>query len=139
MITVDFVLLARIEDYFLKYIGQYSDIAVEYSKVPESLNIEVEDVESFEAFPISVTVRHLPQEKPAESTELEVPNGLYRSNLTADTTNSVLAAAKDTNGSKVETIRAKYVVGCDGAHSWTRRQIGSVMEGEQADFIWSVT
>ena len=37
-----------------------------------------------------------------------------------------------------EMIRAKYVVGCDGAHSWTRTQLGFQMEGEQTEFIWGV-
>lgn len=36
------------------------------------------------------------------------------------------------------TIRAKYVIGCDGAHSWTRKRLGSVMEGEQTEYIWGV-
>lgn len=29
-----------------------------------------------------------------------------------------------------ETVKAKYVVGCDGAHSWTRRQLGFDMVGD---------
>ncbi len=28
------------------------------------------------------------------------------------------------------------MIGCDGAHSWTRRQLGFHMQGEQTDFIW---
>ena len=35
-------------------------------------------------------------------------------------------------------ISAKYMIGCDGAHSWTRRQLGFIMQGEQTDFIWGV-
>lgn len=31
---------------------------------------------------------------------------------------------------KSETVRAKYVVGCDGAHSWIRTQLGIDMVGE---------
>lgn len=30
------------------------------------------------------------------------------------------------------------MIGCDGAHGWTRRQLGFQMEGEQTDFIWGV-
>ncbi|KAK8060691.1 FAD binding domain-containing protein [Apiospora saccharicola] len=37
-----------------------------------------------------------------------------------------------------ETIRARYVIGADGAHSWTRRQLGLTMRGEQANHVWGV-
>jgi phenol 2-monooxygenase len=30
------------------------------------------------------------------------------------------------------------MVGCDGAHSWVRRQLGFQLEGEPTDFIWGV-
>ncbi|TFK48390.1 hypothetical protein OE88DRAFT_1664163 [Heliocybe sulcata] len=37
-----------------------------------------------------------------------------------------------------EVIRAKYVVGADGAHSWVRKEMGIAMEGEQTDYVWGV-
>ncbi|KAL8958998.1 MAG: hypothetical protein Q9183_005721, partial [Haloplaca sp. 2 TL-2023] len=37
-----------------------------------------------------------------------------------------------------ETIRAKYVIASDGAHSWTRAQLGFQMEGEQTEYVWGV-
>ena len=37
-----------------------------------------------------------------------------------------------------EVLKAKYVIGCDGAHSWTRVQLGFQMEGEQTEYIWGV-
>ncbi|KAF8448875.1 FAD binding domain-containing protein [Boletus edulis BED1] len=40
--------------------------------------------------------------------------------------------------SKTEIIHAKFVVGADGAHSWIRKALGIVMEGEQTDYIWGV-
>ena len=110
--------------------------------MPESLTIDAAQAESDDAYPVSVTVRQLP--KPAEEVLAangnghKVPNGLYRSNLAADPNAALLQSAQDAAGTKTETIRAKYVVGCDGAHSWTRRQIGSVMEGEQTDYVWGV-
>ncbi|KAI9154778.1 Phenol hydroxylase [Paramyrothecium foliicola] len=133
---------ARIEEYLLKYIGKYSDIEVEYGVMPESLAIDVDKVES-DDHPISVTLRKLP--KPTTQFQVSsalgesaVPNGLHRSNLTADTTDELLRSAQAAEGTNVEKVIAKYVVGCDGAHSWTRRQIGSVMEGDQTDYIWGV-
>ncbi|KAF8594284.1 hypothetical protein BDV93DRAFT_481954 [Ceratobasidium sp. AG-I] len=39
---------------------------------------------------------------------------------------------------KAETVRAKYVVGCDGAHSWTRVQLGIDMVGVTSNDVWGV-
>jgi phenol 2-monooxygenase len=39
---------------------------------------------------------------------------------------------------EVETVRARYVVGCDGAHSTVRRSIGLAMEGDSANRAWGV-
>ena len=38
----------------------------------------------------------------------------------------------------VGQVKAKYVVGCDGAHSWTRKWLGYEMQGEQTDYVWGV-
>ncbi|KAJ1303080.1 hypothetical protein OPQ81_011281 [Rhizoctonia solani] len=37
-----------------------------------------------------------------------------------------------------ETVQAKYLLGCDGAHSWTRAQMGIEMVGETSDQVWGV-
>ncbi|KAI0352108.1 hypothetical protein OH77DRAFT_1409847 [Trametes cingulata] len=37
-----------------------------------------------------------------------------------------------------EIVRAKFVVGADGAHSWVRKSLGISMDGEQTDYIWGV-
>ncbi|KAG8995663.1 hypothetical protein FRB94_008888 [Tulasnella sp. JGI-2019a] len=39
---------------------------------------------------------------------------------------------------ETEVVRAKYVVGADGAHSWVRKTLGFTMDGEQTDYIWGV-
>ncbi|CCO32415.1 Phenol 2-monooxygenase [Rhizoctonia solani AG-1 IB] len=39
---------------------------------------------------------------------------------------------------QTETVRAKYVIGCDGAHSWTRSQLGIEMVGETSDQVWGL-
>ncbi|KIW99995.1 uncharacterized protein Z518_10923 [Rhinocladiella mackenziei CBS 650.93] len=134
---------AHIEDGLLGYIQKHSDIEVEYGLMPEHLSIDTGKVEADNEHPVTVTLRHLPRneselDKQNGTNESNVPNGLYRSNLTADTTDAVLQDAQSNQDTRTETVLAKYVVGCDGAHSWTRRQIGSVMEGEQTDFIWGV-
>lgn len=39
------------------------------------------------------------------------------------------------NGNVVE---AKYLLGCDGAHSWVRKQLGLQLEGASRDVSWGV-
>lgn len=35
-----------------------------------------------------------------------------------------------------QIIHSKYVLGCDGAHSWIRKQLGVTMEGDQTEYVW---
>jgi 2-polyprenyl-6-methoxyphenol hydroxylase-like FAD-dependent oxidoreductase len=39
---------------------------------------------------------------------------------------------------QIETVRARYVVGCDGARSGVRQSIGRVLEGDSASQAWGV-
>ncbi|KAJ7696431.1 FAD binding domain-containing protein [Mycena rosella] len=41
-------------------------------------------------------------------------------------------------GPSTEVVRAKFVVGTDGAHSWVRKHLNIAMEGSQTDHIWGV-
>jgi 2-polyprenyl-6-methoxyphenol hydroxylase-like FAD-dependent oxidoreductase len=86
-----------------------------------------------------VQLRHLTEEeaKPAQSKGSAVNDGLFRSNLAEDDTDDLINKSKEKEG-KSEIVHAKYVIGCDGAHSWTRRQLGFQLEGEPTDFIWGV-
>jgi phenol 2-monooxygenase len=39
---------------------------------------------------------------------------------------------------EIETVRARYVVGCDGARSTVRRSIGRTLAGDSANHAWGV-
>ena len=39
---------------------------------------------------------------------------------------------------EVETVRARYVVGCDGARSTVRKSIGRTLQGDSANHAWGV-
>ncbi len=41
---------------------------------------------------------------------------------------AVVAAVKDTASGEVEQVRAAYLVGCDGAHSFVRKALGLTFE-----------
>ena len=50
----------------------------------------------------------------------------------------VVVTLRDLASGKEETIRAKYVVGCDGARSGVRDSIGAVPHGDFANHAWGV-
>lgn len=45
---------------------------------------------------------------------------------------------EDGTSEDMETIHARYVIACDGAHSWTRGQLGVLSEGKSDGSTWGV-
>jgi phenol 2-monooxygenase len=132
----------RIERFFLDSLKEYSDIRVERGVLPESMSFDESQAEDLDAYPIEVVLQYLAEEEvnPHQSTATNgaaKSDGLFRSNMAPDDTEELLskAAANGRAGSK-ETVRAKHMIGCDGAHSWARNQLGYKLEGEQTDSIW---
>ena len=122
----------RIERFFLDLLKEQSDIEVERGVLPEVLELDSSVSEYQDSYPIRVRVRYDDDAITAQNA-----GGLFRENLARDDEDDLLRHNHRRSGS-TETIRAKYMIGCDGAHSWTRRQLGFTMEGEQTDFIWGV-
>jgi flavin-dependent dehydrogenase len=132
----------RIERFFLDHIKKHSNdtLRVERAVLPETLHIDDNcDDHSPDNYPITVQLRYLTKEeaKPAQSKGPGVNDGLFRSNLAEDDTDALIAKSREKEGN-TESVRAKYMVGCDGAHSWTRGQLGFKLEGEPTDYIWGV-
>lgn len=135
----------RIERFFLDSIHSWSDIHVERGVLPTSLEIDKSIVEDTEAYPIKVTLRHLsedeatPKQTATSANGATIQDGLFRSNLAQDDTNELIRSAElNARAGSEETVYAKYMLGADGAHSWTRNQLGFKLEGEQTDYIWGV-
>lgn len=116
----------RIERFFLDSLKHYSTIEVERGVLPEELELHRSVSEDYDAFPIRVKIRHLTDEEatPPQNAS-NVSDGLFRSNLAPDDTDDLIRNNKS-KGGKVEEIRAKYMIGCDGAHSWTVGNFGAV-------------
>ncbi|KAH0493374.1 hypothetical protein TgHK011_000047 [Trichoderma gracile] len=135
----------RIERFFLDAIAETSDIRVERGVMPSNLEIDESLVEDDAAYPITVTLRHLTEEEATPrqtSTSVNgqvVQDGLYRSNLAKDDTQDMLEMSKlHERANSEEIVHAKYLIGADGAHSWTRNQLGLKLEGDSTDYIWGV-
>lgn len=132
----------RIERFYLDNIKKYSggEINVERGVLPEELEVEDEG-----EYPVRVKLRYLTEEEaatPQVRTGSKDPatDGLFRSNLLGeDDEASLISKSKQRQGNS-EVVYAKYVIGCDGARSWTRRALGADFElqGEATDFIWGV-
>jgi phenol 2-monooxygenase len=70
-------------------------------------------------YPITVTLRHLPP-TPTDAKNEDSKSGLYRSNLFAPANEE----PKPMSGvATEETVKARYMVGCDGARSWVRKYV----------------
>lgn len=124
----------RIEQWMSDAIDKWSggSLKVERPKLPTELEIDESKVNDPEAYPVTVKVRTLSDDESApDQFGSKVANGLFRQ--FDGEKDKQIADENDT-----EIIHAKYVIGCDGAHSWTRKQLGIEMEGESTDFIWGV-
>lgn len=135
----------RIERFFLDFIEGNSDIRVERGVLPTQLELDEAKVNEENAYPIKVTLRHLAEDEatPKQSaTSLNgssTQDGLFRSNLAPDDTAELIKAAElNAKAGSEEVVYAKYMLGADGAHSWTRNQLGFSLDGESTDYIWGV-
>lgn len=150
----------RIERFFLDAIKENSirtgcngkagtkeaEISVEHGVLPARFEFDVSKADDIDAYPITVEVRHLtedeaaPPQKATSENGKAIQDGIFRSNLSADDTAEMIRLSEHLAGKagKTETIKAKYMLGADGAHSWTRQQLGFKLEGESTDYIWGV-
>lgn len=135
----------RIERFFLDSIESCSNIRVERGVMPSKLELDTSLVEDPDAYPITVTLRHLSEEEatPKQAATsvngTSVQDGLFRSSLAPDDTAELLNGAQlNAKANTEEVVRAKYMLGADGAHSWVRSQLGFKLEGESTDYIWGV-
>ncbi|OTB07665.1 hypothetical protein M426DRAFT_317967 [Hypoxylon sp. CI-4A] len=133
----------RVERFFLDNIKKYSKdtIRVERGVLPESLEIDESKVDDESAYPVTIKLRHLSEEEATPKQQIsgsKVTDGLFRSNLTQDDDEEDLIQKSRSRNGDSEIVHAKYVIGCDGARSWTRRTLGFELQGEATDFIWGV-
>lgn len=135
----------RIERFFLDFIESKSSIKVERGVLPTKLEFNESLAEDTDSYPVTVTLRHLSEEEatPDQSSTstngASAQDGLFRSNLAADDTADLLAKSElNAKANTEEVVKAKYVLGADGAHSWVRKQLGFTLEGESTDYVWGV-
>ncbi|GAA6041366.1 hypothetical protein JCM8097_007687 [Rhodosporidiobolus ruineniae] len=136
---------ARIERFLLDAMKGFNDLTVTRPIAPTFFTVDPTLAADFSpsSYPITAHLRHLSEEE-ATPTQVgsAVPNGLYRSNVMSDDEADALRGTKEggayERAGREETVKAKFMVGCDGARSWVRKQLGLALEGESANSVWGV-
>ncbi|KAJ5151482.1 uncharacterized protein N7482_010734 [Penicillium canariense] len=134
----------RIERFLLDSIKQHSDLKIERGTIAECFeyNKDMEDDPS--GYPITVKLRSR-SENEANPPGLDrtgtssdpVANELNQGNLNPDDWDDFTQKSQSEQ-SQTEFIKAKYLIGCDGAHSWTRKKLNIPLQGESTDHVWGV-
>ena len=125
-----------IEQTFLDFLAINGGVKVERNVDPESLVLDHSIVDDKDAYPITIRVRHV---RKTTSTVKGADTHKSSSNgVVGDEDINDIQNQESVETDHVEVIKAKYLIGCDGAHSWTRRQLGLHLEGEQSNHIWGV-
>lgn len=131
----------RIERFLLDSIQQHSDLRVERGVIAESFEYDDEMEKDSNGYPITVKLRTLSDEEAyspglrVNETNNAATSGVSRGSLLSDDWNELIANSK-VKQKKTEIVKAKYLIGCDGAHSWTRKQVNIPLEGSTTDHIW---
>ncbi|KAK0622165.1 Phenol hydroxylase [Lasiodiplodia hormozganensis] len=124
----------QIERTLLDAIKDLGNVEVERGVAPTKLQIDEQNLQDPQAYPVQLTLRHLTEEEMAESPTVPVPTpGAFGINPGDEKELERKPTGKE--GTE-EVVHAKYVFGCDGARSWTRKQIGIKLVGEGKDSLW---
>jgi phenol 2-monooxygenase len=116
-----------VEQAFLDFLERDGNsVRVERNLTPIRLRVDEARVGDHNAYPVEVHLRELEKDELAASPG---PKGMYRSSDDLSNFDQASASGMTTK----EIVRAKYVLGTDGAHSWTRKALGLQMKGDRTN------
>lgn len=131
----------RIERFIIDTIRKHSDLEVERGIIAESFEYDDKLENDLTAYPITVKLRTLSDEE-ANLAHLssnghgsQTVSGQERGSLLPDDWEELIQKSR-IRQTKTEILKAKFIIGCDGAHSWTRKQVNIPLEGSSTDHIW---
>ncbi|EXJ90618.1 hypothetical protein A1O1_03721 [Capronia coronata CBS 617.96] len=113
-----------IEQKFNDLLEAEGRLSVERNIKTVSLDLDKASSTNQNAYPATLRIR-----RPDEACNRETPNG-NGTNLSNSLESQLKGSA---NIWHEEIIKAKYLLGTDGAHSWTRRQVGLSMTGDRTE------
>lgn len=83
------------------------------------------------------SVTHLVPHYSRRLLSLDVNTALSQ-DLDAHAITATFESVADSTDKAIETVKARFVVGCDGAHSAVRKNLGIEMQGDSANKAWGV-
>ncbi|EJU03728.1 hypothetical protein DACRYDRAFT_105885 [Dacryopinax primogenitus] len=124
----------KIESIFLEAMEKHG-LLVERPYFPTALEVSQDEAELKDptSYPVKVTVQRVAEPSVKTNGDSQASHNGVQSNVFES--NTVIQADRP---EETEIIRAKFVIGGDGAHSWVRKQLGFKMEGETTQHVWGV-
>ncbi|KAE8148628.1 FAD binding domain protein [Aspergillus avenaceus] len=130
----------RVEEHLTKLVQQSSQVDVRRATVPTSLDIDYDMLHDHGTYPFRVELDNV-----APTGLLKAGDSRPGSDPTtpnSESSNSQNSASYQLGDSGIfgmgTVVEAKYLLGCDGAHSWVRKQLEIPLEGENFEDHWGV-
>ena len=120
-----------VEQNFIDLLKINGRVQVERCVVTEQLIFDQSNKDAENAYPVTVEIR-------ASQPGKKISDMKGHCQSDSEGTGNDSRAMNGIDHGSIEIVKAKYVIGCDGAHSWTRRKLGLSLEGKQSDHIWGV-
>ncbi|KAI9440812.1 FAD binding domain-containing protein [Lactarius indigo] len=121
----------------IECIGRVPDVTAPTARYPYEATLHQGEIEAI--FLDSMKKEGLQVERPIVPIALQISDDPKElADPRAYPVKVVLKHLAKESGDDTEIVRAKFVVGADGAHSWVRKTLGFSMDGEQTDFVWGV-
>ncbi|KAH8991708.1 FAD binding domain-containing protein [Lactarius akahatsu] len=121
----------------IERIGRVPDVTAPTARYPYEATLHQGEIEAI--FLDSMKKEGLQVERPIVPIALQISDDPEElADPRAYPVKVVLKHLAKESGDDTEIVRAKFVVGADGAHSWVRKTLGFSMDGEQTDFVWGV-
>ncbi|KHE85872.1 hypothetical protein GE21DRAFT_1254363 [Neurospora crassa] len=114
---------SRVEYHMQQNLLGHRNITIQYNTQPVDVNVDESLLHEDEVYPVEVLLVKT-QVQPEASLDILENSTPYTAN----------GAAKEVE----ERIRTRYIVGCDGAHSWLRKQLQVQLEGDLTDSVFGV-
>lgn len=112
----------------MEYVRARKHVKVMRETTPTSLEIDHTIIDDHDAFPIRVNLENVPSDPRIQFDGIDALDSEHSE-----------PQSDDSGYAGVGTVvEAKYILGCDGAHSWLRKQLGLKFEGESYNDSWGV-